>query len=227
MSRTFRRRDLDASYPATPDFFGTFSVNERTNENWLDSLGSAGGVDEAALGELRDTLCRGLRRALSGRAAADEGFVEDMAQETVLKVLAGLSSFRGDSKFTTWAITIAVRVAFTELRRARWKEVSLDRLVAESPGVVAAPLVAATPADGARESVLARMQQVLETDLTHRQRQALVAELRGMPQAEIAAQLGLTRNALYKLTYDARQNLKRGLEAAGIGGDEVREAFDL
>ena len=34
-------------------------------------------------------------------------------------------------------------------------------------------------------------------------------------------------NALYKLTHDARQNLKRGLEAAGIGGDEVREAFDL
>ncbi len=54
-----------------------------------------------------------------------------------------------------------------------------------------------------------------------------MAELRGMPQAEIAAQMGLTRNALYKLTHDARQSLKRGLEAAGIDGDEVREAFDL
>jgi RNA polymerase sigma-70 factor (ECF subfamily) len=48
-----------------------------------------------------------------------------------------------------------------------------------------------------------------------------------MPQGEIAAQMGLTRNALYKLTHDARQKLKRGLEAAGIGGDEVRVTFDL
>jgi RNA polymerase sigma-70 factor (ECF subfamily) len=48
-----------------------------------------------------------------------------------------------------------------------------------------------------------------------------------MPQAEIAAQMGLTRNALYKLTHDARKNLKRGLEAAGIGEDEVRETFGL
>ena len=71
------------------------------------------------------------------------------------------------------------------------------------------------------------MHRVLESDLTDRQRQAMAAELRGMPQAEIAAQMGLTRNALYKLTYDARQNLKRGLEAAGVGGDEVREAFGL
>jgi RNA polymerase sigma-70 factor (ECF subfamily) len=68
---------------------------------------------------------------------------------------------------------------------------------------------------------------VVETDLTDRQRQALVAELRGMPQAEIAAQMGLTRNALYKLTHDARQKLKRGLEAAGIGEDEVRQTFGL
>jgi DNA-directed RNA polymerase specialized sigma24 family protein len=75
--------------------------------------------------------------------------------------------------------------------------------------------------------VLAEMHRVVETGLTDRQRQALVAELRGMPQAEIAAQMGLTRNALYKLTHDARQNLKRGLEAAGIDGDEVRKAFDL
>ncbi len=71
------------------------------------------------------------------------------------------------------------------------------------------------------------MHRVLATGLTDRQRQALVAELRGMPQAEIAAQLGLTRNALYKVTHDARQSLKRGLEAAGFGGEEVREAFGL
>jgi RNA polymerase sigma-70 factor (ECF subfamily) len=166
-------------------------------------------------------------RALAGRAAADDGFIEDMAQEGVLRVIAGLSTFRGDSLFTTWAITIAVRVAFSELRRARWRDVSLERLVEDAP----AKLPTARPASGgvpeARQAILDLMQQVISTDLTDKQRYALVAELRGMPQAEIAAQMGLTRNALYKLTYDARQKLKRGLEAAGVDGDEVRTIFDL
>ena len=202
-------------------------MTERTNEVWLQSLGGSGAADEAVVAELREVLRRGLRRALTGRVAADDGFIEDMTQEGVLKVLGGLTTFRGDSRFTTWAITVAVRVAFTELRRARWRDVSLDRLVEDAP----ARLPAAPPADGssrdARQAILATMHRVLETGLTDRQRQALVAELRGMPQAEIAAQMGLTRNALYKLTHDARQNLKRGLEAAGIGGDEVRETVDL
>ena len=200
-------------------------MTERTNEVWLQSLGGTG--DEAAVAELREVLRRGLRRALAGRAAADDGFIEDMAQEGVLKVLGGLATFRGDSRFTTWAITVAVRVAFTELRRARWRDVSLDRLVEDAPARLPAAPPADTPSQDARQAILAEMHRVLESDLTDRQRQALVAELRGMPQAEIAAQMGLTRNALYKLTYDARQNLKRGLEAAGIGGDEVRETFDL
>lgn len=195
-------------------------MTERTNEDWLRSLGAANGD---AVTELREVLRHGLRRALAGR---DDAFIEDMCQEGVLKVLGGLTAFRGDSRFTTWAVTVAVRVAFTELRRAKWKDVSLDRLVEDAPArqPVAPP---DTPSPDARQAVLAEMHRVIETELTDRQRQALVAEFKGMPQAEIAAQMGLTRNALYKLTYDARQSMKRGLEAAGIDGDEVRAAFDL
>lgn len=202
-------------------------MSERTNEDWLQALGAAGAADEAAVAEVREILRRGLRRALTGRAAADDGFIEDMTQEGIVKVLAGLATFRGDSRFTTWAITITVRVAFTELRRARWQDVSLDQLVADAPARLPTAEPADAPAQDARQAILATMHQVLASGLTDRQRQALVAELRGMAQGEIAAQMGLTRNALYKLTYDARQNLKRGLEAAGIDGDEVRTAFGL
>src|SRR5262249_50551534 len=202
--------------PALLTFFGALPLTERTNEVWLQSLGELGAADEAAVAELREVLRRGLRRALAGRAAADDGFIEDMTQEGVLKVLGGLTTFRGDSRLTTWAITVAVRVAFTELRRARWKDVSLDRLVEVAP----VRLLTAPPAHGssqdARQVILAEMHRVIDNYLTDRQRRALVAEFRGMPQAEIAAQMGLTRNALYKLTHDARQSLKRGLETAGI-----------
>ncbi|VTR94182.1 Uncharacterized protein OS=Sorangium cellulosum So0157-2 GN=SCE1572_05510 PE=4 SV=1 [Gemmata massiliana] len=55
-------------------------MTERTNEDWLLSLGGTI-TDEAAVAELREVLRRGLRRALAGRAAADDGFIEDMTQE--------------------------------------------------------------------------------------------------------------------------------------------------
>jgi hypothetical protein len=48
-----------------------------------------------------------------------------------------------------------------------------------------------------------------------------------VPQAELAARLGLNRNALYKLGHDARQKLKRGLLAAGVTEDDVRDVFEI
>src|SRR5688500_2787785 len=79
--------------PAVPTFLGALPVTERTNEDWLRSLGGTGAAEDAAVAELREVLRRGLRRALAGRAAADDGFVEDMAQEGVLKALGGLATF--------------------------------------------------------------------------------------------------------------------------------------
>src|SRR5262245_58419277 len=75
--------------PALLPFFGALPLTERTNEVWLQSLGGSGAADGAAVAELREVLRRGLRRALTGRAAADDGFIEDMTQEGVLKVLGG------------------------------------------------------------------------------------------------------------------------------------------
>ena len=65
------------------------------------------------------------------------------------------------------------------------------------------------------------MQQVIENRLTDKQRTALLAELKGMPQDEIARHLGSNRNAVYKLTHDARKKLKQGLEEAGFTAEDV------
>jgi len=48
----------------------------------------------------------------------------------------------------------------------------------------------------------------------------LLAEIKGMAQEEIARQMGSSRNALYKLSHDARQRLKQGLEKAGFTAQE-------
>ena len=65
------------------------------------------------------------------------------------------------------------------------------------------------------------MQSSIEHDLTEKQRTALLAELKGMPQDEIARQLGSNRNAIYKLTHDARKKLRAALEAAGYTALDV------
>jgi len=57
----------------------------------------------------------------------DEAEAEDAAQESFIKAFRNLSSFRADSRFSTWLISITLNEARTRLRRKRGvKMESLD-----------------------------------------------------------------------------------------------------
>jgi len=180
-----------------------------------------------SLSDLRDALLGGLRRALSHRARADDAFLDDVVQDSLVRTLERLPQFEGRSRFTTWAMAVAIRVAMSELRRRRWKDVSLDEVVAGG-GLTPGRAIVDEPgpdAQSEREAILAAMHELIRNGLTTKQREALLAELRGMPQDEIARHLGSNRNAIYKLTHDARKRLKRGLEAAGFTAEDIGAAF--
>jgi RNA polymerase sigma-70 factor (ECF subfamily) len=124
-------------------------------------------------------------------------------------------------------MAVAVRVAMSELRHRRWKDVSLDETIADAD-VTPGRAIGDEPGPDARserEAILAAMHELIRNGLTEKQREALLAELRGMPQDEIARHLDSNRNALYKLTHDARNRLKWGLEAAGFTAEDVGAAF--
>jgi len=200
---------------------------DRDNETWRAHLGGTGPDQQAALSDLRDALLRGLRRALSHRARVDDAFLEDVVQDSLVRSLERLPQFEGRSRFLTWAMSVAIRVAMSELRRRRWKDVSLDEVVAGG-GLTPGRAIVDEPgpdAQSEREAILAAMHELIRNGLTTKQREALLAELRGMPQDEIARHLGSNRNALYKLTHDARKRLKRGLEAAGFTAEDIGAAF--
>ena len=200
---------------------------DRDNETWLANLGGTGPDQQAALSDLRDALLRGLRRALSHRARVDDAFLEDVVQDSLVRSLERLPQFEGRSRFLTWAMSVAIRVAMSELRRRRWKDVSLDEVVAGG-GLTPGRAIVDEPgpdAQSEREAILAAMHELIRNGLTTKQREALLAELRGMPQDEIARHLGSNRNAIYKLTHDARKRLKRGLEAAGFTAEDIGAAF--
>ena len=204
-------------------------MKERDNQAWLADL--QGPERDAALADLRATLLRGLRFALANYASVGQAHLEDFVQEALLKVLDNLDAFRGEARFTTWAQKIAVNVAFSELRRARWSDVSLDEIV-QAQGIDFVPEMMIDPAAPPDRQAMQRLfvetlQRLIATELTDKQRQALVAvRVRGMPLAEVARRMDSNRNAMYKLLHDARQKLKRAMEAEGLTPEEVLAAFE-
>ena len=197
--------------------------------NWPAALRSADGVEQAAaVGALRHLLQNGLRVALSGRVEVSEAHLEDFAQESLLRVLDRLDQFQGRSKFTTWAQAIALNVAFTELRRKRWQDVSLDALMADGERLAEPAMIAddALGADEDRARLVRVLREAIENDLTPKQRAAMLGELRELPFDQIVELLGTSRSAAYKMLHDARRALKQRLHEAGITGADIQKAFN-
>ena len=206
-------------------------MKQRTNEDWLDELGDLARRDEALI-DLREILLRGLRRGLVDHVNTSgpefQPLAEDFVQEALLKILANLETFRGNSKFTTWAHKIAVRVALTELRRKRWKDHSLDEMTSdETPYTFAPESKEPSPAELAEQSDLVKMVfRIIEEELTEKQRTAMqLIPMGGMPMDVAAAQMGMKRNAMYKLMHDARLRLKNRLIQEGMSPDAILNSF--
>jgi RNA polymerase sigma factor (sigma-70 family) len=72
--------------------------------------------DRAAL----ESLCRALQQPMYRLALRFTGHpadAEDAAQEVMVRIVTGLSSFEGRSRFTTWAYTVATRQLLRTRRR--------------------------------------------------------------------------------------------------------------
>jgi len=205
----------------------------RSNAEWLAALRAGGRVQEEAFAELRLLMLRAIKGFLAGKTAlspaADDllQIAEDCAQESVLLVQANLDNFRGDSKFTTWAYVIAVRVALGELRRRRWRKSALDEAILGQalPGW---PIDDPGPEGGlAQRQAWALLSSLIETALTPLQRKALIAHaFQGMPLDLVAEWLGTNRNNLYKLIHDMRKRLKAALLARGVSHRDLIAIFE-
>ncbi len=213
-------------------------MGTRTSEEWLRDLQSDGGTQASALTDLRDYLLRAAlysyqkNRALVtslGRAEIEQ-LAEDSAQNALLTILQHLRDFRGESKFTTWAYKFAVNIALVSARREQWKRVSLDQLMSdldsgkipfEDEDADADPNRAAL-----RDEVWQMLSEVIENDLTDRQRQVLKAIVfEEVPLDEVARYLNSNRNAVYKLLHDARRRLKECLQGRGFELEEILGLF--
>ena len=210
-------------------------MTTRTNDQWISDLSTDSAAREAALEDLHAIILRGLPFALSRWLSPSnplfESLTEEVAQETLLRVLDQLHTFEGRSQFTTWVHKIAIRIAMTELRRKRWQDSSLDEMVDDEEMPVSPRILedtSATPEQTTeRADMLERIHRVIDEELTERQRRAMIMlGMQGMPMEEAAKRLKTNRNALYKLLHDARLRLKQRLQTEGLDVQEVLAAFE-
>ena len=207
----------------------------RTNEEWLTDLQTNGATREAALSDLRVVIEKGLPYALSRWLSPDDPLfpplIEEVTQETLLRVLDQLNTFEGRSMFTTWVHKIAIRIALTELRRKRWRDSSLNELEenedSPAPNGLLADRSASPETSAERADIMQRVRRIIDEELTAKQRQALILlGLQDMPMEEAAARMKTNRNALYKLLHDARLRLKHRLVQEGLSPQDVLAVFE-
>src|SRR5688572_5909521 len=180
------------------------------SEAWLRRLGGPAAERDAAVAELHALLLRAARHEL-GRRSVEPGERADLAcqaaDDALVAVLAKLDTFRGASRFTTWAYKFALLEAGVKARRRAWhgREVALsdsEWLVPRDTGPTAHEVV-----EGGE--LLHAIGDAVQTALTPHQREVFCAlALNGVPIDVLAERLSTTRGALYKTLHDARRKLR-------------------
>ncbi len=149
------------------------------------------------------------------RMVRDRELAEDLAQETFVKVLNAIGSYRPEYKFSSWIFKIANNAAIDQLRRRELDTLSLDG----SPHAQTADAVEATTLQigDPRES---QLDEVANRELGSRI-DAAIARLRpeyrsciilrhveGRPYEEIAEVLGLPLGTVKTYIHRARNELR-------------------
>lgn len=146
---------------------------------------------------------------LSGwfRRRTSEDRVDDLVQETFLRVHEGLPGLRDPERVGAWVFQIARRTLADHLRR-RPPEQSLDATAGVEPQAAAVD-----PFDDPTAVVASWLPAMVDT-LPEPYREALrLTELEGMSQAELAARLGVSPSGARSRVQRGRQRLLASLEA--------------
>ena len=188
---------------------------------WLHALRAEGRLYDEAVRRLHDLLLgASYREVLRRRGSLSRTEVNDLAaqcaDDATVAVLGRLSSYRGASRFTTWAYKFAVLTTSVALRGLAWRdrEVPTDPMAWPIPEDISLDL----PEHEAEATELAKGVRVaIDTDLTPHQREVLLAvTVHGVPIDVLAERLATTRGALYKTLHMARARLRRGIEEQGL-----------
>ena len=191
---------------------------------WLRALSCEGSEHEDAVERLHALLLRAARFEVARRrrtvAGGGSGDLDDLAvqaaDDALVAIMRKLHTYRGDSRFTTWAYKFALLEAGVKLRRRPWhgREVPL-----ETEGIAHLLDDRGASPDGHAEAseLIHAVRDAIAEVLTPHQRSVLVAiTLNDVPIDVLAERRGTTRGALYKTLHDARRKLRAELTKGGF-----------
>ena len=158
---------------------------------------------------------KGLIYALSFRLLGNRQEAENLTQEVFLNAFKAYSSFRGESKVSTWLYRIAVNQINRELRGKKLKKfLSLDFLSAESdrePTIEPAHPRNGPPAELEKKEIQRTVQRLIGS-LPERQRTAITLQYyEGLAYEEIASAMEISHSSVESLLFRAKQNLEKRL----------------
>jgi RNA polymerase sigma-70 factor (ECF subfamily) len=151
----------------------TDAAREHKRRDLIELARAAGRGEADALSQLVRTTSPVVWRACA--ALVDRDSAEDLTQDTYLRAMRSLSSYRGDSDPTRWLLTIARRVCAEEISRRQRARVLEVRLQAER-----------NP-DRSDPHALADLGDVLERLSEERREAFVLTAVAGLSYAEAAA----------------------------------------
>jgi RNA polymerase sigma-70 factor (ECF subfamily) len=201
---------------------------DRESLAWVRELSGAGSDREEALERLHALLLRAARFEVNRRRRPGtresvldlDDLATQAADDALVSVIRRLHTYRGESRFTTWAYKFALLEAAVKMRKRPWhhREIPLEAegwaRLRDSRASLAAQAETVELIDAVRDAVA--------EVLTPHQRAVLVAlTLNDVPIDVLADRRNTTRGALYKTLHDARRRLRARLAEEGLAIDEA------
>jgi RNA polymerase sigma-70 factor (ECF subfamily) len=188
------------------------------SSEWLHAL--TGARPEAAHARLHALLlriARGEAHRRAGQLRISGPELDDLAHQAaadaLLAIIAKLGQFRGESRFTTWAYKFVIFEVSAKISRHFWRNPSVP-LGTEEWDRLPDRFGFDPVAESESRAIIDALHRAVDEELTERQRGIFVAiVLNGVPLDALVAELGSSRNAIYKTLFDARRKLRAALAA--------------
>jgi RNA polymerase sigma-70 factor (ECF subfamily) len=209
---------------------GSPPVTGAESDDWVQRLTDAGPRHDAAVVELHALLLRIARAEVGRRSAGSpvsgpelDDLAHQAAADALLAITAKLATFRGESRFTTWAYRFVILEVSTKLGRHFWRRPGVS-LEAEEWERLPDRFGLQPAHESEHRDLMTALHRAVDDELTARQRAVFVAiVLNGVPLDAVVDRYGTTRNAIYKTMFDARRKLRVALVANGyLDGDGTR-----
>ena len=126
------------------------------------------------------------------RMVDDQATAEDIFQDTWVRVVRNIGSFRGDSKFSTWLFQISLNLCRNLMRsKARRSFVGIEEVsdLAEDPEVDGMQILQAQKVRRLVASLPPKMREVIVLRYYHEKTDVEIAEVTGLPPGTVKSRI--------------------------------------